>query len=131
MKFEFLEHTADLKVRVYGDNLNEVFENAGLAFFESVCDTSKVNPLIKKSLTINSESKESLLYDFLEELLYLHEAEHFLFSKFKVIIRGDALTAVLRGERINKNHELRNLVKAVTYSEMIVTDSMAQFVLDL
>jgi len=131
MRFRFLEHTADIKFRAYGKTLNEVFENAGLAFFEVCCNTKKVKPLIKKELSIKSEDLKSLLYDFLEELLYLHEAEHYLFSKFKVIIKGLKLTATLWGEKINQSHELRSMIKAVTYNDMIVEKGMAQVVLDL
>lgn len=131
MKYEFLEHTADAKFRAYGDNLNKVFENAGLAFFEIITDTNKVKPSVKKTFQIKAEDKESLLYDFLEELLVLHEAGKYLFSKFKVEIKDNSLKATAWGEKINDSHELKTLVKAVTYHDMIVKNDMAQVVLDI
>jgi len=118
MKFKFLSHTADLKFRAYGKNLNEAFENAGLAFFESITNTKKVEPSNKKEIKISAQDKESLLYDFLEELLILQEADKYLFSKFKVTIKDNTLTASLWGEKINNKHEMRSVVKAITYNEM-------------
>lgn len=136
MRYRFLEHTADIKFRAYGKTLNEAFENAGLAFFEVITDTSKVKPLIKKSFELKAEDIKSLLYDFLEELLVLHEAGHYLFSRFKVKInrKTHSLKADVWGDVI-KDHEIRNAVKAVTYSEMEIIKSpkgvILQVVLDL
>ncbi|MBD3311889.1 archease [archaeon] len=131
MKFKFLEHTADIKFRAYGSNINEVFENAAMAFFEAITDTKKVKLKVKKEFSLEAQDKKSLLYDFLEELLVLHEANNYLFSKFKVEISNHSLKAEVWGEKIKDSHELRNLVKAVTYHDMIVKEGMAQVVLDI
>ncbi|HLE06534.1 MAG TPA: archease [Candidatus Nanoarchaeia archaeon] len=131
MKFEFFKHTADVMFKAYGKDLGECFSNAGIAFFEVITDTNSVKPLISKSFSINSEDAKSLLYDFLEELLYLHETEHMVFSKFKVSIKDNSLSAVVYGEKINKSHELRSMVKAVTYSNMVIDKKFVQVVLDL
>ena len=86
-----------------------------------------------KEVKLKAEDLKALLYDFLEELLILHEADNLLFSKFKVIINKEdnSLKATMWGEKINKNHELRNLVKAVTYNDMIIQEQMIQVVLDI
>jgi len=131
MKYEFLEHTADLKFKAYGENLNKVFENAALAFFESITDTSKVKQTTKITINIKAQDNESLLYDFLEELLTLHEADKYLFSKFSIDIKDYELSATLWGEKLKPTHKIRNAIKAVTYNDMIVTNNMAQVVLDI
>ena len=79
-KFEFFDVTADIGFYAYGNNLNEAFENAGLALFNIISKTDNINPITSKSFEITSEDKVSLLYDFLEELLFLHEIEFMLFS---------------------------------------------------
>ena len=38
VKFKFLKHTADVKFRAYGKNLNELFENSSLAMFKAMYD---------------------------------------------------------------------------------------------
>lgn len=44
-KFEYFEATADIGFKAYGNNLNEAFENAGLAMFNIISDTSDVEPI--------------------------------------------------------------------------------------
>lgn len=125
LKFEFFDVTADAGFWAYGSTLEESFENAALAMFEIMTDTSRVTPVIKKEFNVESEDKVSLLYDWLEELLFLHDVEFLLFSKFKVDIssikEGYKLKAEIWGEEINhKIHERRDEVKAITFHLMEV-----------
>lgn len=122
-KFEFFEVTADTGYWAYGNTLEESFENAGLAMFEVMTNTKNVNPLIKKEITIISEDKVSLLYDWLSELLFLHDTEFIFFSEFKVEITKEnnnyKIIAEIYGEEIDYNkHNQENEVKAVTFHLM-------------
>ena len=119
-KFEFFDVTADIGFYAYGNNLNEAFENAGLALFN----------IISKTDNITSEDKVSLLYDFLEELLFLHEIEFMLFSEFKVMIDkidgGYHLNATIEGEEINWDKHYRgDEVKAITFHKMNIVEGNA------
>lgn len=139
LKFEFFDVTADAGFWAYGSTLEESYENAGLAMFEIMTDTAQVSPVVKKEFTIKSEDKVSLLYDWLEELLFLHDVEFILFSKFKVSItpleEGYKLKAEVWGDEINREiHEQRNEVKAVTFHLMEVNNGngySARVILDL
>ncbi len=124
MPFEFFDVTADIGYRAYGDTLDQAFENAGLALFEVITDTSALKPLIKKTISLKSEDKKALLYDWLNELIFLHDVEYLVFSRFQVDISGDEnkgyqLDAVVWGEEFEQyHHESRDEVKAVTYHLM-------------
>lgn len=48
-KFEFFDVTADIGFYAYGNNLNEAFENAGLALFNIISKTDNINPITSKS----------------------------------------------------------------------------------
>jgi SHS2 domain-containing protein len=126
-KFEFFDVTADTGYWAYGSTLDESFENAGLAMFNVMTDTRNVSNIIKKQFTIESEDKVSLLYDWLEELLFRHDVDFMYFSSFNVNIspinKGYKLDAEVWGEEINsKFHERLNEVKAVTFHLMEVND---------
>ena len=125
MKYEYFEVTADIGFRAYGDNLNEAFENAGLAMFNIISDTGGVSPEIEKSFEISSEDNVSLLYDYLEELLFIHEIEFMLFSEFHVEIEdGFCLKAKIKGEAIDwDRHERKTEIKAITFHMMEVSVS--------
>ena len=54
LKFEFFDVTADVGYRAYGETLENAFENAALAMFEVITDTSTVKVDIRKKNSIRS-----------------------------------------------------------------------------
>ena len=140
MKYKFLEHTADAKFQAFGKNLEEAFSNAALATFSVMTDCNKINPAIEKNIMVEGNDLHSLLYNFLEELLFLLDSEQFLLNKVKKLsinmIGGKyLLKAVLNGDTKQDKYETKGEVKAVTYNEMEIMDksnkAMVQVVLDL
>ena len=123
-KFEWVEHPSDIGFRAYGKDLSEAFENAALAFFEVMVDTSKVGPREEVAIELEAEDEKALLYDWLERFLYLRDAKGLVMSKFKVeeLKRsngGFKIKAKAWGERFDpKKHEARTAIKAVTYHLM-------------
>ncbi|MCY0883658.1 MULTISPECIES: archease [Acidianus] len=122
-KFEFFDNTADVGIKAYGRTLEEAFENSALAVFEVMTDTSKVDPVEERKVTIDGIDLENLLYRWIEALLVYYDSELMLFSKFKVKIDQDnmRLEGEAWGEKFNEEkHERRTLVKAMTYSLMSI-----------
>ena len=102
--------------------MNEAFENAGLAIFNIISDTSGIDALKEIEFEVTSEDEVSLLYDYLEELLFYHEIEFMLFSEFHVEIDDDLhLKAKIIGEEIDwDKHERKTEIKAITFHMMDV-----------
>jgi len=120
-KFKFLEHTADIKFQAFGKSLEEVFENSALAMFNSMYE-GKVKTIKKKKIKVEGKDYENLLYNFLEELLFLFDSEGFFVGGIKKLeIEKNKLTATLVGDDA-KNYEISIDVKAVTYNEMFVRE---------
>lgn len=138
-KFEFFEVTADVGYRAYGKTLGEAFENAALAMFEVMTDTSKIEPKIERKIEVESEDECALLYDWLSEFLVMLDVDYLMFSKFEVKIErkdeGFYLKGTVWGEEFNREiHESRAEVKAVTYHLMDVKQDngvMVQVILDI
>lgn len=123
MKYRPLEHTADAMVEVYGKDLGERFGNAAYAMFDQITDISKVDPKGEFRVVMSGETREQLLVDFLQELLFVHDTEGLVFSEFEVKTDGKALEAVVRGEKFDdKKHAKRSLVKGVTYHRLEFDD---------
>lgn len=122
-KFEFLDHTADLKFIAYGKTLASCFENSALAMFSAIVDLDSV-VIEEHGIDLEAEELEILLHDWLSELLFLFTTEEFLPKKFNVSINKNKnykLHAVVSGEKFdNKKHYIKAEVKAVTYHEMVV-----------
>jgi SHS2 domain-containing protein len=123
-KFEWVEHPSDIGFRAYGKDLAEAFENAALAFFEVMIDTSKVRPREEVKVELEAEDEKALLYDWLERFLYLRDANGLVMSKFKVeelksSNGGFKIIARAWGEKFDpKKHEPKVSIKAVTYHMM-------------
>jgi len=141
-RFTFLEHTADAYIEAYGDTLEELFENATIAMFEVMTDTSKVSPIEVRNVEAEGFDLESLLYRWLEEWLIIRDSENMVFSKFKVkkIAKVGEDQYVIEGlgwgEKFNPRvHEVRTEVKAVTYHMMEIKQEnrrwIARFLLDI
>ncbi len=120
MTYEFLEHTADVKFRAEGSTIEEMFVAAAGALNETVRGDITILEQVEKSFGVVANDKESLLYDFLEEFLFLLDAENFVVSKIKSLeVEGNKLKCVVVGDDAD-NYKFTNDVKAVTYSEMSV-----------
>ncbi|BFH73457.1 archease [Sulfurisphaera javensis] len=131
-KFEFFDHTADIGIRAYGKDLNEAFENAALAVFEVMTDTSKVEPKEMREIKVDGYDLENLLYRWIESLLVYYDSELLLFSKFDVNIDEKNLTLEAKawGEKFNPDkHERRTVVKAMTYHEMNIENENGYYIL--
>lgn len=135
MKFKFLEHTADVKFQAFGKSIEEVFENSSLALKEEICGKIKIKEKKEKTIKVKGKDFESLLYNFLEEILYILDAEDFLISKIKKLkIENFKLTAEIMGDKAS-NYKFTNEVKAATYNDMFVKKEknkwISQVVLDV
>jgi SHS2 domain-containing protein len=121
MRYEYLNHTADAKFRAFGKDIEEVFRNSALAMFNILGDTHRVKVTKKQKIKIKSKSYESLLYDFLEELLFLLDTEDFFLHDVKEIriSKNFELEAIVVGDDY-KNYDLKGDIKAVTYNDMSI-----------
>jgi len=133
-KYQFIDHTADIKFKAFGRSMEEVFEHAAEALFVSVYDGPVEK---KKTFQIKAEGKdaEALLYNFLEEFLLLIDEKHFLPTRARVKIKNNVLTAEVLGDAA-EDYVLHMHVKAITYNDMFVREEkknawVAQVVLDI
>ena len=84
--YEYLEHSADIKFKAYGINLEGVFTNCAYALTDIITDHDKVEKITEKKILCLSKTKEALLYDFLEELIVLIDKEHFFISNVILLL---------------------------------------------
>ena len=137
MRFEYLDHTADVKFRAYGDSLEEAFGNAALAVFNVMVDTSGVKEKTRKKISAEGDDVQALLYDFLEKFLILLDSEnYFLASVKKVKIAGNdgdgySLEAETEGDDAAKYETIGPQVKAVTYNDMIVKSGKGEYMVQV
>ncbi len=133
--YEFLPHTADIKIRAWGTTLEEAFEKAAEAFTDTTVDINTVTPKMRDELTVYGDDLEELLYNFIEELIVRLDSEGKVYSRFKTKIdREDGryvLHAEMWGENLDLNkHEPKIHVKAMTYHEMKIDKEDGRYVIE-
>ena len=123
-KYEFINHTADLGIRVWGESIQELFKNAAYSMFDIMADLNRVE--LKKTMKVEIEKEEldELLADWLRNLLYKFNGDGYLLKKFKVeTIDTQGLKAKVEGEKLDlSRHHLKREIKAVTYHGLEVKE---------
>ncbi|CAD6992071.1 protein archease-like [Ceratitis capitata] len=123
IKYEYLDHTADVQLHAWGSSLQEAFEQCGMAMFGYMTDLDYVSIEHCFQLEAKGDDIEGLLFHFLDELLFLFSAEPFLICKKLEITKFDLENYEIEcrcyGEpfEIGK-HPQGTEVKAITYSAM-------------
>ncbi len=128
--FRILDHTADVGFECRGKTLEELFANAARALVHFFVDLETIKPREEMKIAVTGEDRESLLVNFLSEILFLIDSEARLFSDFEVSIKvsieeGESLTAVAstHGEKWNRSrHVPKLLVKAITYHQLEISE---------
>lgn len=115
-RFEEVEHTADIAIRVWGRDLAELFANAAYGMACQLADVGSVALMMAQQVELEAYDAETLLVAWLGELLYLGEREGGVFFDFDVLeVAPTRLRAVARGGAVQ---EYRAHVKAVTFSDL-------------
>ncbi|MBN1503638.1 MAG: archease [Candidatus Eisenbacteria bacterium] len=124
-RYELLDHTADLGMRVEASTLEGLFEEAGLALFDLVTDLSRVRPTGRFEFSLRAENLEGLFVQWLRELVYRFFGEKTAFCRLEVSgLTEESLTAACWGERVDPaRHAFRMEIKAVTYHDLRVARS--------
>ena len=121
--FEILEEeaTADIGVRSHGTSLAEAFANMAIGMFHIMTDVKSIALCTKRSFEVTGDDLGELLYNFLEEFLFIRDVENLVFGRIDVSIDQPSLTATVDclGERFDPDkHSSKIEIKAVTYHRM-------------
>ncbi len=119
MGFQFVEDMAiaDVAFRATGKDLTELFKSAAQAVIESMANPKTVKPMIVKKIKKKESTIDKLLFEFLEEIIYLKDKVAMVFHDIDVKVdeKKLELKATLRGDKIKPTEqELHQDVKAVT-----------------
>ena len=143
-KYKFFDKTADAKFQAYGNTLEETFKNAEEAMMSVMYTVDELAEnefnIEVRDIIVEGNNLETLLYNFLEEIIFLMSAELVvgLVDRIQIIQKDEMykLKAIIHGTQ-SINVESHGEIKAVTYNEMYVKFDedkqkyVAQVVVDL
>ena len=116
-EFEIVNHTADVGIIAYGADMNGAFANAAKALFSLITELDDVEEVVHRDIELTAPDQESLLVEWLNELIYLFDAENMLFKRFDITqLSQTHLKARSYGHEVDSSkHKLKMGVKAATY----------------
>jgi SHS2 domain-containing protein len=121
MRYKILSHTADLRLRVYGENHEELFVNAAIGLANIMLENAeKLERRARghKKIVLNSSDYNSLLVNFLNKIIFEAKTEKKIFPRVKILrISPRVVEAQLFGVPVNEFDKKINLVDGVEIKE--------------
>jgi tRNA nucleotidyltransferase (CCA-adding enzyme) len=136
-RWEHFDHDADIGVRGLGPTREAAFEQAALALTGVVTDPASVAPATAVGIRCDAPDDETLLVEWLNQIVFEMATRRMLFGRFSAAIDGLRLTATAWGEPVDQvRHEPAVEVKGATYTAVRVTTGedgvwVAQCVVDV
>jgi SHS2 domain-containing protein len=120
--FELLDHPADIGFRARGATLEELFSGCARALVSIILDPSAIRPIESISIPGTGGDLESLLVNWLNEVLYHVDGRRIALGEFAIAhVDETSVECMARGERLDpERHPSRAVVKAVTYHQLKV-----------
>ncbi len=126
LPYEEISHTADVALRVHGRTLESLFVNAARGMFALMTDSSQIATESEFSIEVDAPDHESLLVNWLNELLFQHEMSEQMFCDFDVSITSEGhLRGTVRGGTAHA--EIRKHIKAVTFHDLRIVEHGGMF----
>jgi len=115
--FEIIDHTADIGIISYGADIEQVFSNAARGLFSLITELDDIKEDLQREILLSSQDRESLLVEWLNELLYIFDVEHMVFIRFEFdLLSENEVKARCFGNKINPaKQKIKREVKAATY----------------
>ncbi len=119
LPFEEVEHTADVRLRVRGRDMAELFAHAAQGMFHLMRPIAGAESQpVQRHVALDSFDPVSLLVDWLSELIYLCESERALLDTFEItLLETTHLEARIGGHR---GYRFEKVIKAATFSELAI-----------
>jgi SHS2 domain-containing protein len=131
MSFTELPHTADIRIRVTSESLEGLFSEAAIAMMTIMYGRAD-SGTVQRTISVDSESTEDLMMDFLSEVLFVSEVDGLVFSSAVVSFSGNSLTSTLQGEPFDpRRHRGGTEIKGVSYSGLRILKEDDGYVLDI
>ncbi|MFC1987498.1 archease [Chloroflexota bacterium] len=135
-EFEIVNHTADVGIIAYGADMKEVFVNAAKGLFSLIIELDDVKEVMQRDIELTALDQESLLVQWLNELIYLFDVDNILFKRFDISrLSQTELRAKSYGEKVDSSrHKIKIGVKAATYHMLKIDQSdgfKAQILFDI
>jgi SHS2 domain-containing protein len=132
-QYEYKDHTADIQIRSWGDSTATAFAWSALGMFDYMTPLHNISetPKVYRNFECSAHDLKSLLFAFLDELLFVFHTESLVCTKIQINEfrenKGEVgeeenrwtIEGIVAGDLfVDGVNEQGTEVKAITYSEM-------------
>ena len=122
--YEELEHTADIALRVWGDDYFSLLKESAEGMYDLMGVEIERSIVKRTEFTIEEGNPEMQLVDFLNEVLYFAEGKGSIFETFTFKFDEGKLNVQASGFKAKSIH--RN-IKAVTFHDLEIQETNLGF----
>ncbi len=115
IRYEVLDHTGDLKIKVYGNSYKTIFENSIYAMANLIVKTGNFIPDKILNIKIERNNHYDLLISLLSDIIFYLETENTLYFASDLEIKNMHITGKLYGTELPENVEYEYIIKDPTY----------------
>ena len=132
-RFRSLDHPSDIGIHAFGKTKKELFENAAYGMFSLMADLNRVENKISFKVAASGDDPESLLVNWLNELIFHEDSKKILLKDFKIEkMTPTRLEAKVSGEKIDlQRHFIYRPIKAATYNQLQIQPDRAKIIFDV
>jgi len=122
-RYEEVEHTADIRLKVYGADEKELFSNGAFALFDRMVDLDGVHDVFTDEIEAEGGDLEETLINFLSELLWRFDARRRVYRECRIAeLSPGRVRSLCIGEEFDPaRHHARQGIKAVTFHDVKIT----------
>ncbi len=121
-RYEILEHTADIAIKIIAQNYISLFEYAPVALYSVIGDIviDKNIETKRETITLKADSWEELLHDWLTEILYYFEVRELIVKQCNFsVLKPEYLESDLKLGKIDiRKSKISREIKAITYHNL-------------
>jgi protein archease len=123
--YDYFEVEADVGVHAWAPSQARAFAQIALGVLALTVDPASVEPAERREVRAQGTTRESLVVNWINECLYVHEIEGIVVRQVDVdLCTADVVHGVLHGEEIDRSrHRLGTVVKAATLHRVEVTEA--------
>ena len=115
--YQEVDHTADIALKVWGEDFQTLLRQAAYGIYDLMGIVPDDQTPVAGYFVLLQDSLETILVDFLSELIFLAEEKNQVFDSFSFDEQDDELTVRMAGQEILSQERY---VKAVTFHDLSV-----------
>lgn len=130
--YKILNHTADLRIKIFGKGIEDLFINAGYTYFDLVVvvvDRKNRQSEIDKEITVVAPDLHSLFVSWLNELIYIFTVKELVATDFFITqMTTGSIKAQLRCLKLLSQDSIKREIKAATYHKLEILSTNKRYV---